>query len=96
MTREPGKLEVTVRNNDIAKFGLRDERKTKLSECINRRGPRVHEKSTEAKILSHTKESTRIQKCDRKMKPRKRDTASGVSSNKSNIARQRPFPNNKL
>ena len=37
--REPGKLEVTVRNSDIAKFGTRDERRTKLTEYINRRGP---------------------------------------------------------
>ena len=44
-------------------------------------------KKTEAKILSHTKEFTRIQKGDRKMKHRKRDTGSGVSCNKSNIAR---------
>ena len=85
--REPGKVEVTVRNRDIAKFGTRDERKTKLMEYVNRRGPRIHEKTTEAKILSHIKESTRIQKGDRKMKHRKRETGSGVSSNKSNIAR---------
>ena len=84
--REPGKMEVTVRNSDIAKFGTREERKTKLTEYINRRGPRTHKKTTEAKILSHIKESTRIQK-DRKMKHRKRETGSGVSSNKSNIAR---------
>ena len=56
-------------------------------DYVNRRGPRVHEKSTKAKIVSHTKEFTRIQKGDRKMKHRKRDTGSGVSSNKSNIAR---------
>ena len=85
--REPGKLEVTVRNSEITKIGTRDKRKTKLTEYINRRGPRVHEKKAEAKILSHTKEITRIQKGDRKMKHRKRDTVSGVSSNKSNIAR---------
>ena len=48
--------------------------------------PESMKKSTEAKILSHTKEFTRIQKGDRKMKHRKRDTASGVSSNRSNIA----------
>ena len=85
--REPGKMEVTVRNSDIAKFGTREERKTKLTEYINRRGPRTHEKTTEAKILRHIKECTRIQKGDRKMKHRKRETGSGVSSNKSNIAR---------
>ena len=85
--REPGKLEVTVINSDIIKFGIRDERKTKLTKHINRRGPRVHEKSTEAKLRSYTKEFTRIQKGNRKMKHRKRDTGSGVSSNESNIAR---------
>ena len=85
--REPGKMEVTVRNSDIAKFGTREERKTKLTDYINRRGPRLHENTTEAKILSHIKECTRIQKGDRKMKHRKRETGSGVSSNKSNNAR---------
>ena len=84
---EPGKVEVTVRNSDIAKFGTREERKTKLTEYINRRGPRTHEKTTEAKILSHIKESARILKGDRKMKHRKRETGSGVPSNKSNNAR---------
>ena len=56
-------------------------------EYVNRRGPRIHEKTTEAKIFSHIKESTRIQKGDRKMKHRKWETWSSVSSNKSNIAR---------
>ena len=58
-----------------------------LIDYVNHRGPPVHEKSTETKILSHTEEFTRIQKYDRKMKHRKRETGSGVSSNKSNIAR---------
>ena len=88
--REPGKVEVIVRNSDIAKFGTHDERKTKLMEYMNRRGPRIHEKTTEAKIFSHIKESTRIQKGDRKMKHRIRETGSGVSSIKSNIARAMP------
>ena len=87
MIREPGKLEITVRNSDIAHFGTSDERKTKLMDYAYRRGPRVHEKLTEAKILSHTNEFTRIQKGARKLKHRKRDTGSGNSSNKSNIAR---------
>ena len=55
---EPGKPEIKFRNSDVAKFGTRDERKTKLTEYIYRRGPRVYEKSTEAKILSNTKEFT--------------------------------------
>ena len=83
----PGKLEATVRNSDLAKFGARDDRKTKSMDYVNHRGPRVHEKTTEAKILSHIKESTRIQKGDRKKQHRKRETGSGVSSNRSNIAR---------
>ena len=85
--REPGKLEVTVRNSDIAKFATRDERKSKLMDYVNRREPRVHEISTKAKINSQIKEFTRIQKGDRKMKNRNRDTGSGVSSKKLNIAR---------
>ena len=85
--REPGKLEVTVRNSDIAKLGTREERKTKLMDYVNRRGPRIHEKTTEAKIFSHIKETTCVQKGDRKMKHRKQETGSGVSSNRSNIAR---------
>ena len=56
-------------------------------DYVNHRGPRVHEKTKEAKILSHIKGSTRIQKGDRKMKHRKRETGSGVSSKRSNIAR---------
>ena len=47
----------------------------------------MHEKTTEAKNLSHIKESTRIQKGDQKMKHQKRETGSRVSSNRSNIAR---------
>ena len=90
--REPGKLEVNVRNRDIAKFGTRDERKAKLMDYINLIGPCVHEKPTEAKILSHIKESTRIQKAYREMKHRKRETGSGDSSNRSNIARAMRVP----
>ena len=70
--RKPGKVEATVRNSGIAKFGTRDERKTKLMEYVNRRGPHIHEKTTEAKKFSHIKESTRIQKGVRKIKHRKR------------------------
>ena len=85
--REIGKLEVSVRNSDIPKFGNRGERKTKLTEYINQREPKNYEKSAEAKILSHISEFTRIQKGDREMKHRKRDTASAISSNGSNFAR---------
>ena len=87
INREPGNLDVTVRISNIAKFGTRNERKTKLHKYINRRGPRNLEKSTEAKIQSQKKEPTQIQKSDRKMKHRKRDNASGVLSTGSNIDR---------
>ena len=78
---------MTVRNSDVAKFGIGIERKTKLMDHVDRRGPRIHEKTTEAKIFSHIKESTHVQKDERKMKHRKRETGSGVSSNRSNVAR---------
>ena len=87
INRERGNLDVTVRISDIAKFGTRNERKTKLHKHINRRGPRNLEKFTEAKVQSQKKEFTKIQKGDRKMKHRKRDNASGVLSNGSNIDR---------
>ena len=60
VNRQARKLEVTVRKSDILNFGPRGERKTKLTEYTNRRGPRNYEKVTEAKILSHIKELTRI------------------------------------
>ena len=56
-------------------------------DYVNLRGPSVHEEITEAKILSHIKESTRIQKGDRKMKHRTRETGSRVSLKRSNLAR---------
>ena len=43
--REPGKLEVTVRNSGIEKFGTCDDQKTKLMDYVNRRGPHVHKKN---------------------------------------------------
>ena len=56
------------------------------SQIISMKGDQKTEKSTDAKILSQKKEFTRTQKGDRKMKYRKRDTASGILSNRSNIA----------
>ena len=52
--RETGKLDVTVRNSNIAKLGIWDERKTKLQDYINKRGSRLFE--TKAKIDSHKSE----------------------------------------
>ena len=56
------------------KFGTRDERKTKLQDYINRRGPQKQRSSAIRKNF------TRIQKENGKMKLPKRDTVSGVSS----------------
>ena len=83
--KEPGKPIVTVRNSDIAKLGTQLERQTPLKAYADLRGPRLSEKSVEELIQSHVKEYTRKQKGDKKMKHRKRDPGSGVSSSKSNF-----------
>ena len=78
---------MTVRNSDIAKFGTQLERQTPLKAYADRRGPRSGEKIVEELIQSHIKEFTHKQKEDKKMKNRKREPGSGVSSTKSNISR---------
>ena len=85
--KEPGKPVVTVRNSDIAKFGTQLERQTPLKAYADRKGPRSGEKTVEELIHSHIKEFTRKQKGDKKMKHRRREPGSGVSSTKSNISR---------
>ena len=85
--KEPGKPIVTVRNSDIAKFGKQLERQTPLKAYADRRAPRSSGKSVEKLIQSLVKEYTRKQKGDKKMKNRKLDPGSGVSSSKSNISR---------
>ena len=86
--KEPRKTIVTVRNSDVAKFGTQLERQKPLKAHADRRGPRSGEKLVEELIQSHVKEFTRKQKGDKKMKHRKRDPGSGVSSSKSNISRE--------
>ena len=85
--KEPGKPVVTVTNSDIAKFGTQLEQQTPLKPYADRRGPRSGEKLVEEMIHSHIKVFTRKQKGDKKMKHRKRDPGSGISSSKSNISR---------
>ena len=85
--KEPGKPVVTVRNSGIAKFGNQLERQTPVKAYADRRGPRSGEKIVEELIHIHIKEFTRKQKGDKKMKHKKRDPGSGVSSSKSNISR---------
>ena len=81
--KEPGKPIVTVRNSDIAKFGTQLERQTPLKAYADRRGPRSGQKIVEELMHSHIMEFTRKQKGDKKMKHRKREPGSGVSSTKS-------------
>ena len=85
--KEPGKPVVTVRNSDIAKFGTQLERQTPLKAYADCRGPRSGEKTVEELIHFHIKEFNRKQKGDNKMKHRRREPGSGVSSTKSNISR---------
>ena len=82
--KEPGKPVVTLRKSDIAKFGTQ-LRQTLLRAYGDRRGPRSGEKLVEELIQGHVKEFTRKQKGDKKMKQRKRDPGSVVSSSNSNI-----------
>ena len=84
--KEPGKPIVTVRNSDIAKFGIQLERQTPLKAYADRRGPRSGEKIVEELIQNNIKEFNRKQKGHKKMKHRKREPGSGVSSTKSNIS----------
>ena len=85
--KEPGKPTVTVRNSYIAKFCTTQERQTPLKVYADRRGPQTCEKLVEEQIQSHIKQFTRKLKGDKKMKHRKRDPGSGVSSSRSNISR---------
>ena len=78
---------VTVRNSVIAKFGTTQERQTPLKVYADKRGPRTFEKLVEEQIQSHIKHFTRKLKGEKKMKYRKRDPVSGVSSSRSNISR---------
>ena len=84
--KELGKPIVTVRNSDIAKFWTLQDRQTQLKVYADRRGPRIGEKLLEEHIQSHIKRFTMKIKGDKKMKHRKRDPGSGVSSSKPNIS----------
>ena len=81
--KEPGKPTVTVRYSDIAKYGTTQESQTPLNVYADRRGPRTCENLVEEKIQSYIKQFTRKSKGDKKMKHRKRDPGSGVSSSRS-------------
>ena len=86
--KEPYKQEVRVRNSDIAKFGTRAERETKLIEYIDRRPQKITEKTLEQKIQLHKKDLIRKNTGDKKIKRDKRqaDDVSIVSSGRSCIS----------
>ena len=86
--KEPGVPEVCVRNSDIAKFGTRAERNTDVWEYAKRR-PLPYEKTTEEKILQHTKELKKKFRGEIKIRhhPTQSDAASRVSSANSNISK---------
>ena len=86
--KEPYKQEVRVRNSDIAKFGTRAERETKLIEYIDRRPKKITEKTLEQKIQLHKKDLIRKNTGDKKIKRNKRqaDDVSIVSSGRSCIS----------
>ena len=84
--KEDGKPIVTERNSNIAKFGTLQERQTPLKVHADRRGPRSYEKLVDEQIQSHIKQFTRKVKGDKKMKHRKRDPGSGISSSCSKIS----------
>ena len=93
--KEPGKPVVTVRNSEIGKFGTLQERQTPLKVYADRRGPRIGENLVEEHIQSHIKQFTQKIKGDKKMKHRRREPGSGVSSSRSNISRAMRGPSQK-
>ena len=85
--KEPGEEIVTLRNSDTAKFGTLQERQIPLKVYLDRRGPRTSEKLIDEHIQSHKKQFTREIKGDKKLKHRRREPSSGVSSSRSDISR---------
>ena len=85
--KELGRTIITVRNSDIAKTGTQQERQTPLKAYAGHRGPRTSKNLMEEKVQSHFKAITRKLKGDKKMKHKRLDQGSGVSSSKFNITR---------
>ena len=85
--KEPGKAIVTVRNSDITHFGTVQERQTLLKVYADRWGPMTCDNFVEEQIQNHIKHFSRKLKRDKKMRHRKRDPGSGVSSSRSNTSR---------
>ena len=83
--KEPGKSMVTVRNNDTAKTGTQRELQTPLKLCADCHGHKTSNKLVEKKIRSHGKEFIRTINGHKKMKHKKRNAGTGVSSLKSDL-----------
>ena len=83
---EPGRSPVKVRNSDLAKFGTKAERSTKLWVYAQRRSA-PYEKTTEFKIAKHSNDLKKQKRGEIKIRHRQRDTTSVVSSINSNVSR---------
>ena len=85
--KESGKIDVTIRNSDLAKFGTKTERQTELQVYANRRPKTPTGKTTEDLISHHAKELKK-KLGGKRMKHRKlADNVSTVSSIHSNVTR---------
>ena len=79
--KEPGKIDVTIRNSDLAKFGTKAERQTELQLYANRRPKTPTGKITEDHISHHAKETRKKLEGGKRMKHRKKEhDISAVSS----------------
>ena len=86
--KEPGKIDVTIRSSDLAKFGTKAERQTELQLDANRRLKTPTGKITEDLISHHAKESRQKLEGGKRMEHRKiADDISVVSSIHSNVTR---------
>ena len=86
--KEPGKRDVTIRNSDLTKFGIKDERQTELQLYANRQSKTPTGKITEDLISHHAKETRKKIEGGKRMEHRKiADDISAVSSIHSNLTR---------
>ena len=84
--REPVMLELTDRNNANAILRTSDDPKTKLKDYVDRCGSRLLANQLKQKSQPYKRTHQNSER-DRNMMHRKRDNASGISSNMSNISR---------
>ena len=86
--KEPNRQEVRVRNSYIAKFGMRAEQDTDLSQYIERWPKKINDKTIEQKTYKHKRDLIRKNTGDKKIKRNRKqfDDVSVVSSGRSCIS----------